>query len=85
MVTLNGVPVTAEVGRLLNDRLVAGAGLTLMDGAIEALTVAVSAAMMDLVPAVLRVARKNPKPEVNVVSAGNTACGSTLLKCTVPV
>jgi hypothetical protein len=45
----------------------------------------VSVAVMVWLPCVLSVALKVPVPLSNVLFAGNTASGSELVKCTVPL
>ena len=46
--------------------------------------VAVSVAAMVWLPLAFNFAEKLPVPLVSVELAGNTACGSVLVKCTVP-
>jgi len=48
------------------------------------LPVTVSAAVIVRLPAVFRVATKEPVPLVRVASAGRVALPSVLVKCTVP-
>ena len=84
--TLWATPATSGLGKPETTRVVAPAGLTTMPlwtPAIEDVTV--SAAVIELVPAVLRVRLKTWVPEVRVELDGRTAAPSELVKWTVPV
>ena len=82
---LKAVPAVAVVGAV-TAKCVAAAALTetlLLVPVTE--TVTVSVAVRVCVPEVLSVALKVPSPLVSVLSAGNTAWPSPLVKWAVPV
>jgi hypothetical protein len=64
---------------------VGAAGETLIPVSLPVMDpVVVSVAVRDCAPAVLSVALKVPVPLLSVASAGRVACGSELVKWTVP-
>jgi hypothetical protein len=60
------------------------AGSTSTEADVPVSDVVVSFAVIDCDPNWVIVAKKDPIPPLTTVSAGNTACGSVLVKCTVP-
>ena len=81
---LNATPVVAEEGAFTAKCVAAPEALMFCEVPVMVL-VTVSVAVMVWLPEVRRVAVKVPVPLVRVVLAGNTACPSELVKCTVPL
>ena len=83
------VPVTPAVilvGKPARLSVEAAAGVTVMLLSVPLSELfAVSVAVSDWTPAVFKVALKLPVPLVRATLAGNTASGSLVVKCTVPV
>jgi hypothetical protein len=80
-VKLNAVPVVAVAGAVT--RNAAATSAVTLNTALPAVIAGAVAEMLRL-PADFSVAVNEPVPPVNVVSAGSTAFGSVLVKCTVP-
>ena len=79
-----GVPAAAEGGAVTEkwEAVVALTVIGLEDPVIDEVTVSVAVTVW--LPTVFNVTEKEPAPLVSVELAGNTACGSLLVKCTVP-
>ena len=83
-VTLTAEPAVAIPGAL-TEKCVAAPAATVMVAEVPVMDkVTVSVAVTALEPGVSRVTGNVPVPFVRVVSAGNTAAPSELVKCTVP-
>ena len=81
---MNATP-TVAAGGAETVKCVAVAALTVTAFDVPVIVAfAVSVAVMVRLPAVRSVAENVPTPFVSVVSAGNVALASVLVKCTVP-
>src|SRR5260370_1051035 len=78
-------PAVTDVGKPATTNVLAAAGLTVMPPSVPVmLEVAVSVAVSDCVPAVFKVAEKEPVPLDSVELAGSPAWPALVVKCTVP-